>query len=48
MAKEKAIRISEETKKALDDIKVHNRETYDDIVQRLLERRGRLLDGASR
>jgi hypothetical protein len=31
------IRISEVTKKALDDIKVHPRETYDDIVQRLLE-----------
>ena len=45
------IRISEETKKALDDMKVHPRETYDDVVQRLLERfrgEGRLLDGAVR
>jgi hypothetical protein len=32
------IRISEQSKKALDDIKVHPRETYADIVQRLLER----------
>jgi DNA integrity scanning protein DisA with diadenylate cyclase activity len=45
------IRISEESKKALDDLKVHPRETYADIVQRLLERvmeEGRLLDGATR
>jgi len=32
----KLIRISEETKKKLDDQKVHPRETYDDVVQRLL------------
>ena len=42
------IRISEENKKTLDDMKVHPRETYDDVVQRLLEGKGRLLDGAVR
>ena len=44
------IRISEENKKALDNMKVHHRETYDDVVQRLLENlsKSALLDGAVR
>jgi len=31
------IQISEETKKMLDSLKVHDREPYDDVVKRLAE-----------
>jgi len=31
------IRVRVETKKALDEIKIHHRETYDDVISRLLE-----------
>ena len=34
------IRISEETKKILDDLKIHPRETYDDVLRRLLQKKG--------
>ena len=29
--------VSEKTKKKLDNNKIHNRETYDDVIQRLLK-----------
>lgn len=31
------IRISESTKKMLDKVKVHHRETYDDILKRAIK-----------
>jgi len=31
------IQLGEETKKALDVLKVHPRETYDDVLKRLIE-----------
>jgi len=34
------IRISEETKKILDELKMHPRETYDDVLRRLLQKKG--------
>jgi len=34
------IRISEETKKILDNLKIHPRETYDDVLKRLLQKNG--------
>jgi predicted CopG family antitoxin len=34
------IRISEETKKILDELKTHPRETYDDVLRRLLQKKG--------
>lgn len=39
MKAEKLIKVSEETKKTLDDLKIHPRETYDDVVQRLLPKK---------
>jgi len=30
------IKVSDETKKKLDSLKIHFRETYDDVVQRLI------------
>jgi predicted CopG family antitoxin len=33
------IRISEETKKILDELKMHPRETYDDVLRRLLQKK---------
>jgi predicted CopG family antitoxin len=33
----KIIRVSSETKKALDELKTHHRETYDDVIRRLIE-----------
>jgi len=32
-----SIKISEATKKGLDTLKVHPRETYDDVISRLVE-----------
>lgn len=37
MVATEAIKISEATKKALDERKVHKRETYDDVISRLVE-----------
>ena len=37
MAANKTIVITEETKKRLELIKQHRRETYDDIISRLLD-----------
>jgi hypothetical protein len=31
------MKISAETKKKLDDLKIHFRETYEDVVKRLIE-----------
>jgi hypothetical protein len=31
------IKVSEETKRKLDELKIHYRETYDDVVRRLIE-----------
>lgn len=36
MVADKPMKISEATKKALDDLKGHPRETYDDVVGRLV------------
>ena len=33
----KQIKINEELKKRLDEMKIHKRETYGDIIERLLE-----------
>lgn len=33
----KTIKISERLKKQLDNIKIHKRETYNDIIERLLK-----------
>ena len=32
------IRVHEDTKKLLDEIKVHPRETYEDVIRRLIEK----------
>lgn len=37
MVADKPIKISEATKKGLDELKVHPRETYDDVISRLIE-----------
>lgn len=37
MRKTKTIHVSEETKKKLDEIKVHRNEPYEDVVRRLLD-----------
>ncbi len=34
---ETTIRISKQTKKLLDEAKLHHRETYEDVIKRLLE-----------
>lgn len=31
------IKVSPETKKALDELKIYRRETYDDVIRRLIE-----------
>jgi len=31
------IKVSDETKKKLDSLKIHHRETYDDVVKRLIQ-----------
>jgi len=31
------VKVSEETKKRLDSLKIHHRETYDDVIRRLIE-----------
>ncbi|MEM2560586.1 MAG: hypothetical protein QXH97_01950 [Candidatus Bathyarchaeia archaeon] len=31
------IKVSEETKKKLDKLKIHFRETYEDVIKRLIE-----------
>ena len=38
MVADKPIKISGATKKGLDNIKIHPRETYDDIISRLVEK----------
>lgn len=40
MVATEGIKISEETKKGLDNLKIHPRETYDDIISRLVEKEG--------
>jgi len=37
MVETTTIRITEEVKKQLDKIKIHPRETYEDIIKRLLK-----------
>ena len=37
MVADKPIKISEATKKGLDKLKIHPRETYDDVINRLVE-----------
>ncbi|MFP3909431.1 MAG: DUF7557 family protein [Halobacteriota archaeon] len=37
MRKTKTIHVSEETKKRLDEIKIHRKEPYEDVVRRLLD-----------
>lgn len=42
MVADKPMKVSEATKKALDDLKEHPRETYDDVISRLVkEKRGK-------
>ena len=38
MVADKPIKISGATKKGLDNLKIHPRETYDDIISRLIEK----------
>ena len=38
MVSDKSIKVSKETKDALDKNKEHPRETYDDIIKRLIEK----------
>jgi len=37
MVATEGIKISEATKKGLDKLKIHPRETYDDVITRLVE-----------
>jgi len=37
VAAEKLIRVSAQTKRALDKLREHPRETYDDVIRRLLK-----------
>ncbi len=37
MVKTTVIRVSIETKKALDSLKIHPRETYNDVLKRLIK-----------
>lgn len=37
MPADKTIKVSEEVKRRLDEVKVHPRETYDDVIRRLVE-----------
>ena len=39
MVATEGIKISEETKRGLDNLKIHPRETYDDSISRLIEER---------
>ncbi len=39
MVADKPIKISKATKKKLDELKEHPRETYDDVISRLVEER---------
>ena len=41
MVADKPIKISGATKEGLDNLKIHPRETYDDIISRLVENEGR-------
>lgn len=34
----KTIAVSEETKKELNNLKIHRRETYEDVIKRLIEK----------
>ncbi|MGC8936753.1 MAG: DUF7557 family protein [Candidatus Methanomethylicaceae archaeon] len=36
--KNSTIALSDETKKALDELKVHPREPYEDVIKRLIEK----------
>jgi len=38
MSKITTIRVREETKKLLDEIKIHPRETYEEVILRLIEK----------
>ncbi|MBS7610692.1 hypothetical protein KEJ27_00540 [Candidatus Bathyarchaeota archaeon] len=37
----KSIKVKEETKKKLDELKVHPRQSYDEVINRLIERWGK-------
>lgn len=37
MVADKPLKISGETKKKLDELKIHPRETYDDVIARLIK-----------
>ena len=39
MVADRPLKISEATKKGLDELKVHPRETYDDVIARLIKER---------
>ena len=39
MGKGTTIHISEETKKELEQLKIHHREPYEDVIKRLLKER---------
>ena len=39
MIANKIVKVSEETKLKLDALKVHHRETYEDVISRVLEER---------
>ncbi|MCP8315537.1 MAG: hypothetical protein H3Z51_01555 [archaeon] len=39
------IKVSEETKKVLDEIKIHPRETYEDVIKRLIEEHKMIKEG---
>jgi predicted CopG family antitoxin len=34
----KSIKVKEETKKLLDELKVHPRQSYDEVIRRLIEK----------
>jgi len=38
MVAEDTLKVRETTKKELDDLKIHPRETYDDIISRMIEK----------
>ena len=41
MVATEGIKISEKTKKGVDNLKIHPRETYDDVISRLVEEKKR-------
>ena len=42
------IKLKEKTKNKLDELKIHHRETYDDVVVRLLQKKGGVNDRRKR